>query len=192
MRKLSLILLATVMVAFTGCDLLKDTIKDAITIDVPINPEPIVFNLPQLIPPLQTKAGELQGAETILYETDLNLEVAKNALSTGYTLDHLRSLKLKSAKLKVLEPDSYNMDDLKTVKLYVGDPKTDQPIAVAGTIEGRVLNIVVNDQDLLAKLIDQELIHIALTGETLPETNDVKVELTLEFTANISAFPKSK
>lgn len=192
MRKLSLILLATVMVAFTGCDLLKDTIKDAITIDVPINPEPIVFNLPQLIPPLQTKAGELQGAETILYETDLNLEVAKNALSGGYTLDHLRSLKLKSAKLKVLEPDSYNMDDLKTVKLYVGDPKTDQPIAVAGTIEGRVLNIVVNDQDLLAKLIDQDLIHIALTGETLPETNDVKVELTLEFTANISAFPKSK
>ncbi len=192
MRKLSLILLATVLVAFTGCDLLKDTIKDAITIDVPINPEPIVFNLPQLIPPLQTKAGELQGAETILYETDLNLEVAKNALSGGYTLDHLRSLKLKSAKLKVLEPDSYNMDDLKTVKLYVGDPKTDQPIAVAGTIEGRVLNIVVNDQDLLAKLIDQDLIHIALTGETLPETNDVKVELTLEFTANISAFPKSK
>ncbi len=186
MKKLPLILLATVMVAFTSCDLLKDTIKDKFAVTITYEADPMTFELPTLEAVLPTLAPTKASGEVILFDQTLDMNIAQIVEDEGHSFERLKKLAMEEATLEPAEGVEFDMNTLQDIKLYIG--QTPELIASADKVVNNVLYIKVTNPELL-DLLKNDQIRIVLTGKqsSLP-SETVNLVLKTKYQIQVSVF----
>ena len=126
---------------------------------------------------VETKAEE----EFVLYEGDLEINLASELEKAGISKNIIKSLTMKKGQIKVVSPNDFNLTLLNTVRLYFGDKGN--LVASSSGIENGVLTFIIHKPELLEKLNGEKL-HIIITG-TKP-VDQVELELITDYVVKVS------
>lgn len=173
MRKVNYLLIA--LAAFSTALFYAPSCKKLLSKDVEVRNE-LVFS---------TGGSELvetsEKKESVLYEGDLEINLASEIEKAGISKNIIKSMVLKQVQIKVVSPSGFDLTLLETVKLYLVD--RDNVVASSSGIENGVLIFTIHEPELFEKLNGEKL-HIILTG-TKP-VEQVKLELTTDYVAKLS------
>ncbi len=142
-----------------------EQITDSITIDIPIKPEPIVFQLE--IPTLKTSSKN----DITLFSATIDLGVGSILANNNYPLDRLQALSLKEMEIEAIAPDNSDLSHLIGLKFYLG--KEDKLLAEATSVS--------NDKRTLYFTISQNNLVQYAQEDALPISIKAKSEMLTNF-----------
>ncbi len=177
------ILFVAVLVAFIACDL------ENLEVTIPIKEQVINFEVGEYNAQQSTKVYQSVPAATnemVLLDTIMEINLAEAAKEEGYDYEALKELILTNATIELNEdnPD-FDMSVFDNLKLFIDDRT--KPVAQADKIEGNAVAIKIIDSGNLLEKLDNDNLHIILTGNALPSER-VKLKLIADFKAKIRAF----
>ncbi len=122
-------------------------------------------------------------ADVVLYEADLDFNLAALAKDQGYDFDRLVEFVITKASIELVSPDDFDMKVFSSLKLYVED--RNQLVAQADKVSGGIVTLKIVNGDLLAKFKEDNL-HIILVVEK--PSKRVKLKMKSSYKAKMRVF----
>ncbi len=173
----SSVLLIAISLFLFSCE----DVKELVTVEVPVNPPAISLDL--VNPPNPLGQQQIPADEIVLAEKTFEMGLIEVLKEKGADIKNLKKLLLKSATLQEIEVDEdYNLDELKTLKLYFDGKVVAEVLKVDK--EKNEITLKINKKDILS-YAKQKSILVQVTSKQRISVPEIRTKLDLDFLAKV-------